>query len=163
MALAFPKSTFHGFDFHEPSLEHARERARDAGVASNTIFEVATAKEYPGENYDLVAIFDALHDMGDPVGACKHVASTLAEDGTLMLIEPFAEDNLEDNLNPMAQSYYSFSTTTCVPNALSQEVGFALGNQAGEKRLTEVLNEGGLGHVRRAAETPTNMVLEARA
>ena len=162
MAQTFPNSTFHGFDYHEPSIEEAKERARAAGVASNTIFEVVTAKDYPGEDYDLVAIFDALHDMGDPVGACKHVASTLAEDGTLMLIEPFAEDNLEDNLNPMAQSYYSFSTTTCVPCSLSQEVGLALGNQAGEKRLTEVLNEGGLGHVRRAAETPMNMVLEAR-
>jgi SAM-dependent methyltransferase len=162
MAQAFPNSIFHGFDYHEPSIEQAKERARAAGVASNTIFEVVTAKDYPGEDYDLVTIFDALHDMGDPVGACKHVASTLAEDGTLMLVEPFAEDNLEDNLNPMAQIYYSSSTTVCVPNALSQEVGLALGNQAGEKRLTEVLNEGGLGHVRRAAETPTNMVLEVR-
>ncbi len=163
MAQAFPNSTFHGFDFHGPSIEHAREHARAAGVASNTIFEVTTAKEYPGENYDLVAIFDALHDMGDPVGATKHVASTLAEGGTLMLVEPFAEDNLEDNSHPLGQIYYSFSTTVCVPNSLSQEVGLALGAQAGEKRLTEVLNEGGLGHVRRAAETPTNIVLEARA
>jgi len=163
MAQAFPNSTFHGFDYHEPSIEKAKERARAAGVAGNTNFEVVTAKDYPGKNYDLVAIFDALHDMGDPVGACKHVASTLAGDGTLMLIEPFAEDNLEDNLTPMAQNYYSFSTATCVPNALSQEVGFALGAQAGEKRLTDVLNEGGFGHVRRAAETPMNMVLEARA
>ena len=162
MAQAFPNSTFHGFDFHEPSIEHARERARAAGVAKNTIFEVTTAKEYPGRNYDLVAIFDALHDMGDPVGASKHVASTLAEGGTLMLVEPFAEDNLEDNSHPLGQIFYSFSTTVCVPNSLSQEVGLALGAQAGEKRLTEVLNDGGFGHVRRAAETPTNMVLEAR-
>ena len=162
MAQAFPNSTFHGFDFHEPSIEHARERARAAGVAKNTIFEVTTAKEYPGRNYDLVAIFDALHDMGDPVGASKHVASTLAEGGTLMLVEPFAGDNLEDNSHPLGQIFYSFSTTVCVPNSLSQEVGLALGAQAGEKRLTEVLNDGGFGHVRRAAETPTNMVLEAR-
>jgi len=162
MAQAFPNSTFHGFDFHGPSIEQAREHARAAGVANNTIFEVTTAKEYPGDNYDLVAIFDALHDMGDPVGATKHVGSTLAEGGALMLVEPFATDNLEDNSNPLGQIYYSFSTTICVPNSLSQEVGLALGAQAGEKRLTEVLNEGGLGHVRRVAETPTNMVLEAR-
>lgn len=162
MAQAFPNSTFHGFDFHGPSIEHAREHARAAGVASNTIFEVTTAKEYPGDNYDLVAIFDALHDMGDPVGASKHVASTLAEGGTLMLIEPFAEDNLEDNMHPLGQIYYSFSTTVCVSNSLSQEVGLALGAQAGEKRLTEVLNEGGLGQVRLATKTPTNMVFEAR-
>jgi len=162
MAQAFPKSTFHGFDFHGPSIEHAREHARAAGVASNTIFEVTTAKEYPGEGYDLVAVFDALHDMGDPVGATKHVASTLAEGGTFMLVEPFAEDNLEDNSHPLGQIYYSFSTTVCVPNSLSQEVGLALGAQAGEKRLTQVLNEGGLEHVRLATKTPTNMVLEAR-
>lgn len=163
MAQAFPHSTFHGFDIHGPSIDHAREHARAAGVASNTIFEVSTAKEYPGNNYDLVAIFDALHDMGDPVGATKHVASTLTEGGTFMLVEPFAEDNLEDNSHPLGQIYYSFSTTICVPNSLSQEVGLALGAQAGEKRLTDVLNEGGLGHVRCAAKTPTNMVLEARA
>ena len=162
MAQAFPNSTFHGFDFHAPSIEQAREHARAAGVAKNTIFEVTTAKEYPGQDYDLVAIFDALHDMGDPVGASKHVASTLADGGTLMLGEPYAEDNLEGNSHPLGQIYYSFSTTVCVPNSLSQEVGLALGAQAGEKRLTEVLNEGGLGQVRRAAETPTNMVLEAR-
>ncbi len=163
MAQAFPNSTFHGFDFHGPSIEHAREHARAAGVASNTIFEVTTAKEYPGENYDLVAVFDALHDMGDPVGAVKHVAGTLADGGTCMLVEPFAEDNLEDNSHPLGQIYYSFSTMVCVPNSLSQEVGLALGAQAGEKRLTEVLNEGGLGNVRLATKTPTNMVLEARA
>jgi len=163
MAQAFPNSTFHGFDFHGPSIDQAREHARAAGVANNTIFEVTAAKNYPGENYDLVAMFDALHDMGDPVGASKQVASTLAEDGTFMLVEPFAEDNLEDNLNPLGQIYYSFSTEVCVPNSLSQEVGLALGAQAGQKRLTEVLNEGGLTRVRRAAETPTNMVLEARA
>jgi SAM-dependent methyltransferase len=162
LAQAFPNSTFHGFDFHGPSIKQAREHARAAGVANNTIFEVTTAKEYPGENYDLVAIFDALHDMGDPVGATKHVASTLAEGGTLMLVDPFAADNLEDNSHPLGHIYYSFSTMICVPNSLSQEVGLALGAQAGEKRLTEVLNAGGLGHVRRAAETPTNMVLEAR-
>ncbi len=163
MAQAFPNSTFHGFDFHEPSIEHAKQRARAAGVANNTIFEVVTAKEYPGEDYGLVAMFDALHDMGDPVGACKHIVSTLGKGGTFMLVEPFAGDDLEDNLHPLGQIYYSFSTTVCVPNSLSQEVGLGLGAQAGEKRLTEVLNEGGFGQVQRAAETPTNMVLEARA
>lgn len=162
MAQAFPKSTFHGFDFHQASVEHARERARAAGVAKNTIFEVVAAKEFPGQDYDLVAIFDALHDMGDPVGACKHISESLSDGGTFMLVEPFAEDNLEGNLHPLGQIYYSFSTTVCVPNSLSQEVGLALGAQAGERRLTEVLNEGGFRHVRRAAVTPTNMVLEAR-
>ncbi|NNE35904.1 MAG: class I SAM-dependent methyltransferase [Rhodothermales bacterium] len=162
MAQTYPNSIFHGFDYHEPSIEHAREQARAAGVASNTIFEVVTAKEYPGDGYDLVAIFDALHDMGDPVGACRHIAGTLADDGTFMLVEPFAGDSLEENMHPLGQIYYSFSTVVCVPNSLSQEVGLGLGAQAGQKRLTKVLNEGGFGQVRRAAETPTNLVLEAR-
>jgi len=162
MAQSFPDSTFHGFDFHEPSIEHARERARSAGVAHNTIFEVVNAKQYPGEDYDLVAIFDALHDMGDPVGACAHIASTLTDNGTLMLVEPFAEDSLEENLHPLGQIYYAFSTIICVPASKAQDVGLALGAQAGQKRLTEVLNEGGFSQVRRATETPTNIVLEAR-
>ena len=162
MAQAFPNSTFHGFDFHEPSIEHARERARAAGVGQNTIFEVVTAKEYPGKNYDLVAIFDALHDMGDPVGACKHISNSLSDDGTFMLVEPFAGDSLEENSHPLGQIYYSFSTMICVPASRSQEIGLGLGAQAGQKRLTEVLKEGGFGQVRRATETPTNMVLEAR-
>lgn len=162
MAKAFPNSTFHGFDFHEASIEHARERARAAGVASNTIFEVVTAKEYPGKNYDLVTIFDALHDMGDPVGAATHIANTLAEGGTFMLVEPFAGDSLEENLHPLGQIYYSFSTMVCVPASKSQEVGLGLGAQAGQKRLAEVLNAAGFSQVRRAATTPTNLVLEAR-
>jgi len=162
MAQAYPNSTFHGFDFHGPSIEHAQERARAAGVARNTIFEVVTAKEYPGKNYDLVAIFDALHDMGDPVGACSHIANSLSDSGTLMLVEPFAGDSLEENTHALGQIYYSFSTLICVPASRSQEVGLGLGAQAGQKRLTEVLKEGGFGQVRRAAETPTNMVLEAR-
>jgi len=162
MAKAFPNSTFHGFDFHEPSIEHARERARDAGVSSNTIFEVVTAKEYPGKNYDLVTIFDALHDMGDPIGAATHVAGTLAKGGTFMLVEPFAGDSLEENLHPLGQIYYSLSTMVCVPASKSQEVGLGLGAQAGQKRLTEVLNAAGFGQVRRAATTPTNLVLEAK-
>ncbi|BBL59279.1 class I SAM-dependent methyltransferase [Methylomonas koyamae] len=162
MAKAFPNSTFHGFDFHAPSIEHARERARAAGVASNTIFEVVTAKEYPGKHYDLVTIFDALHDMGDPVGAAAHVASTLAADGSFMLVEPFAGDALEDNLHPLGQIYYSFSTMVCVPASKSQEVGLSLGAQAGQKRLTEILNAAGFNQIRRAAATPTNLVLEAK-
>lgn len=162
MAQAFPNSTFHGFDFHAPSIEHARERARDAGVAANTIFEVVTAKDYPGKNYDLVTVFDALHDMGDPVGAAQHIASTLSTDGTLMLVEPFAADSLEENLHPVGQIYYSFSTMVCVPASKSQEVGLGLGAQAGEKRLTEVLNAAGFSHVRRSATTPTNLVLEVK-
>ena len=162
MAKAFPNSTFHGFDFHEPSIEHARELARAAGVASNTIFEVVPAKEYPGKNYDLVTIFDALHDMGDPVGAAIHIANTLADGGTLMLVEPFAGDSLEENLHPLGQIYYSFSTMVCVPASKSQEVGLGLGAQAGQKRLTEVLNAAGFSQVSRAAATPTNLVLEAK-
>jgi SAM-dependent methyltransferase len=162
MAQAFPNSTFHGFDFHAPSIEHAKERARAAGVAANTIFEVVTAKEYPGKRYDLVTIFDALHDMGDPVGAARHIASTLADDGTFMLVEPFAGDGLEENLHPLGQIYYAFSTLVCVPASKSQEVGLGLGAQAGQRRLTEVLNAGGFSRVRRASATPTNLVLEAK-
>ncbi len=163
MAQAFPNSTIHGFDFHEPSIEQARARARDAGVAGNTIFEVVTAKEYPGKDYDLVTIFDALHDMGDPVGASAHILESLATGGTFMLVEPLAGDSLEDNMHILGQIYYGFSTMVCTPASKSQEVGLALGAQAGEKRLTEVLKEGGFTRVRRAAETPTNIVLEAQA
>lgn len=162
MADAFPKSTIHGFDFHEPSIEHARAHARDAGVAKNTIFEVVTAKEFPGEGYDLVTIFDALHDMGDPVGAAAHVRSALKPDGTFMIVEPLAGDRLEENLHPLGQIYYAFSTLICTPASKAQELGLALGAQAGERRLTAVLKEAGFSKVRRAAETPTNMVLEAK-
>ncbi len=162
MAQTFPNSTFHGFDFHEPSIEHARERAKDAGVTANTNFEVVKAKEFPGTGYDLVTIFDALHDMGDPVGASAHIRSALKDDGTFMLVEPLAGDALEDNLHPLGQIFYAFSTTVCTPASKAQEVGLALGAQAGEKRLTEVLQEAGFKRVRRATETPTNMILEAK-
>ncbi len=162
MAKAFPNSTFHGFDFHEASIEHARDRARAAGVAGNTIFEVVTAKKYPGSEYELVAIFDALHDMGDPVGACSHILNSLTNDATFMLVEPAAADALENNLHVLGQIYYSFSTMICTPASRAQEVGLALGAQAGEERLTAVLQQGGFTRVRRAAETPTNMVLESR-
>ncbi len=161
MAKAFPKSKFFGFDYHQPSIDRAREIAREAGVADRAIFERATAKDYPG-TFDLVAFFDCLHDMGDPVGAAAHVKSSLAADGTWMVVEPFGNDRLEDNLNPIGRVFYAASTMICVPGSLSQEVGKGLGAQAGESRLREVLTAGGFSRVRRAAATPFNLVLEAR-
>jgi ubiquinone/menaquinone biosynthesis C-methylase UbiE len=161
MAEAFPKSQFVGFDFHDKSIEAARKHAGEHG-AKNVRFEVGTAKDYPG-SYDLVAFFDCLHDMGDPAGAAAHVRETLKPGGTWMIIEPQAKDALEENLNPVGRLYYAASTLICVPTSLSQEVGAALGAQAGEKRLRDVIQKGGFTHVRRASETPFNMVLEARA
>jgi SAM-dependent methyltransferase len=161
MAKAFPKSTVIGFDFHEPSVDHANQLALEAGL-TNVRFEVATAKHFPGNDYDLIAYFDCLHDMGDPVGAAAHTLQALKSDGTMMLVEPFAEDSLKDNLNPIGRMYYSFSTMICTPASISQEVGLALGAQAGEKRLREVVMEGGFTRFRRAAETPFNFILEAR-
>jgi SAM-dependent methyltransferase len=161
MAKAFPKSKFFGFDYHQPSIDRAREAAREAGVADRATFERASAKDYPG-TYDLVAFFDCLHDMGDPVGAAAHVKSTLAKDGTWMVVEPFGNDRLEDNLNPIGRLFYAASTMICVPGSLSQEVGLGLGTQAGEARLREVLTAGGFTRVRRATATPFNLVLEAR-
>jgi SAM-dependent methyltransferase len=163
MAQAFPRSTFTGFDYHPASIEWARSAADKAGVGDRVSFEVASAKEYPGTGYDLVTFFDCLHDMGDPVGAARHVRASLAKAGTWMLVEPFAGDRLEDNLNPVGRLYYSASTLLCTPASLSQEVGLALGAQAGEKRLREVLTEAGFTRVRRVANTPANMILEARA
>jgi 2-polyprenyl-3-methyl-5-hydroxy-6-metoxy-1,4-benzoquinol methylase len=160
MAEAFPNTEFTGIDFHEGSIAHAR---RHTNGQRNVRFEVARAQDYRGRGYDLVTMFDALHEMGDPVGAARHVRETLKPDGTLMLVEPMAGDTLADNLNPVGRMYYAFSTSLCVPGSLSQEVGAALGAQAGEKRLTEVLRAAGFTRVRRAAETPLNMVLEARA
>jgi SAM-dependent methyltransferase len=159
MAEAFPNSEFIGFDFHAPSIERARSEAN--GLA-NLRFEVAKAQDFPGNGFDLVTVFDALHDMGDPVGAAAHARKTLKPDGTLMLIEPLAGDSLEQNLNPVGRIYYAFSTSICVPASLAQEVGAALGAQAGEARLRDVVREGGFTRFRRAAETPFNMVLEAR-
>jgi SAM-dependent methyltransferase len=159
MAEAFPNSEFVGFDFHASSIERARSQANGRG---NVRFEVARAQDYPGKGYDLVTVFDALHDMGDPVGAVAHARDTLNPDGTLMLVEPFAGDRLEQNLNPVGRIYYAFSTNICVPASLSQEVGTALGAQAGETRLAQVVEKGGFTRFRRAAETPFNMVLEAR-
>ena len=161
MAKAFPKSTFIGYDFHDKSIEQAKERAKTAGV-SNISFEVATAKDFPGTDYDLVTFFDCLHDMGDPVGACAHVKSTLKPDGTCMVVEPYAHDSLEENLNPVGRAFYAFSTTLCVPCSLNQEVGLSLGAQAGEKRLKEAIQSGGFSQFRRATETPFNLILEAR-
>jgi SAM-dependent methyltransferase len=162
MAKAFPNSQFIGYDFHPNSIEHAAAHAREHGVTANTVFEVATAKGYPERAFDLVAFFDCLHDMGDPAGAAAHVRQSLKPDGSWMIIEPMAGDRLEDNLNPVGRIYYAGSTMGCVPTSLSQEVGAALGAQAGEARLREVITAGGFRNVRRAAETPFNMILEAR-
>jgi 2-polyprenyl-3-methyl-5-hydroxy-6-metoxy-1,4-benzoquinol methylase len=162
MAQAFPKPRFVGFDYHEASIDCAREAAEDAGVADRVSFEVATAKDYPGSGYDLVCVFDCLHDMGDPVGAAAHVRQSLAADGTWMIAEPFAGDRVEDNLTPVGRMFYGASTMLCTLCSLDQEVGLALGAQAGQARLTEVLEEGGFTRVRRATETPFNLVLEAR-
>ena len=163
MAQAFPRSIITGFDYHPASIEAARRAADKAGVGDRVSFEVASAKAYPGTGYDLVTFFDCLHDMGDPVGAARHVRQSLSAGGTWMLVEPFANDRLEDNLNPIGRLYYGASTLLCTPASLSQEVGLALGAQAGEKRLRDVLTEAGFSRVRRVAETPANMVLEARA
>jgi len=162
LAQAYPASTFVGYDYHEPSIAAARDRAKAAGVADRVSFEVAGAKTYPGRDFDLVAFFDCLHDMGDPVGAARHVRETLAPDGVWMIVEPFANDRLEDNLNPVGRIYYSASTMVCTPCSLSQEVGLALGAQAGEQRLRAVASEGGFGRFRRATQTPFNLVFEAR-
>jgi 2-polyprenyl-3-methyl-5-hydroxy-6-metoxy-1,4-benzoquinol methylase len=162
MAQAFPKSRFFGFDYHAPSIEWARKAAAAAGVSDRVKFDVGTAKDFPGKDYTLVTFFDCLHDMGDPAGAAKHVRSTLAADGSWMVVEPFANDNVKDNLNPVGRVFYSASTFLCTPASLAQEVGLALGAQAGEARLAKVITEGGFKSVRRAAETPFNIVLEAR-
>jgi len=163
MAKAFPNSRFFGFDYHDRSIEAARQSAKRQGVADRVTFEVASAKEYPGTGYDFVAVFDCLHDMGDPVGAAKHVRRSLNENGTWMIVEPFAQDTLKDNLNPVGRVYYSFSTLLCTPCSRSQEVALCLGAQAGEKRVREVVTSAGFRHFRRAAETPFNIVYEARA
>jgi SAM-dependent methyltransferase len=162
MAEAYPKSTFVGSDYHDRSIELARAAAARAGVADRVKFEVAAAKTYPGSGYDLVAFFDCLHDMGDPVGAAQHVLKSLDRNGTWMIVEPFANDRLEDNLNPIGRIFYAASTTLCTPASLSQEVGLALGAQAGEARLAKVLKDAGFTRVRRAAQTPFNIILEAR-
>ncbi|WP_321965259.1 class I SAM-dependent methyltransferase [Paraburkholderia sp. J7] len=163
MALAYPNSTFVGFDYHEPSIQRAREAAHEAGVSDRVTFEVATAQQYPGADYDLVASFDCLHDMGDPAGAAAHVLGSLKRDGTWMIVEPFANDRLEDNLNPVGRLFYSASTMFCTGASLSQEGRMALGAQAGEARLMQVVTAGGFTRFRRATQTPFNLVFQAQA
>jgi len=164
MAEAFPNSEFTGIDYHEASIEQARNRAEAAGVADRVKFEVASAQDYPYPEggFDLVCVFDCLHDMGDPVGASAHIRESLKPDGTWMIVEPYANDTVQENLNPVGRVFYGASTVICTPASLSQEVGLALGAQAGEQRLAEVIKEGGFSGVRRATETPFNLVLEAR-
>jgi SAM-dependent methyltransferase len=162
MAGAFPNSTFVGSDYHDRSIQTARDRAERAGVGDRVRFAVQHAAAYSGEGYDLVTMFDCLHDMGDPAGAARHVLDTLAPDGTWMIVEPAAGDRVEDNLNPIGRAYYGFSTLLCTPASLSQDVGLALGAQAGEKRLRDIVTAAGFTRFRRAAETPFNVVLEAR-
>ncbi len=161
LARAYPKSTVVGFDIHPQSIEHARDHTQDEGM-TNIQFEVATAKNFPGGQYDFVTTFDALHDMGDPVGAAAHVRQQLHPDGTWMVVEPMAGDTLQDNLNPIGRVYYGFSTMVCTPSSRSQEVGLALGAQAGERRLRQVMTEAGFTRFRRATETPFNIILEVR-
>jgi SAM-dependent methyltransferase len=162
LAQAYPRSRFAGFDYHPQSIDAARNAAREAGVADRVQFDVASAKSYPGSDYDLVAFFDCLHDMGDPVGAASHVRQSLARDASWMIVEPFANDRLEDNLNPVGRVYYGASTLICTPASRSQEVALCLGAQAGEARLREVVGDGGFTRFHRVAETPFNLVFEAR-
>jgi SAM-dependent methyltransferase len=162
MAQAYPKSRFVGFDYHQPSVETARQRAAEAGVSDRTSFAHATAKNYPEKDFDLICFFDCLHDMGDPVGAARHAFEALEADGTVLLVEPFANDKLDHNLTPVGRMFYAASTFVCTPNSLSQEVGLGLGAQAGEAQLRGVFMDAGFKHFRRATETPFNLVLEAR-
>jgi len=162
MAQAFPNSSFVGSDYHSASIETARARAREAGVADRILFEVASAQEFSGDDFDLVTMFDCLHDMGDPVGAAARVRRAIAEDGTWMVVEPMAGDHVEDNLNPVGRAYYGFSTLLCTPSSLSQDVGLALGTQAGPARIRDVTKAGGFTRFQTVAETPFNRVLEVR-
>lgn len=162
LAQAFPNSRFVGSDYHAASIETARARAAEAGVADRVTFENASAQEFAGHGYDLVAMFDSLHDMGDPVGAARRVREAIADDGTWMIVEPMAGDHVEDNLNPVGRAYYGFSTLLCTPASLSQDVGLALGTQAGPARIRDVTAAGGFTRFRSVAETPFNRVLEAR-
>jgi SAM-dependent methyltransferase len=162
MAKAFPNSRFVGFDYHDASIKRAKQAAKEADAAANTEFQIAKAQDFKGDGFDLIACFDCLHDMGDPVGAAKHIRQALKPDGSFMLVEPMAGDALEDNMNVVGRLFYSASTMICTPASLSQEVGLGLGAQAGEKRLGEVLKEGGFKTVRRAVATPFNLILEAK-
>lgn len=162
MAKAFPKSHFFGFDYHDKSIEAARESAKREGVADRVTFAVSKAKEFPGNGYDLVTVFDCLHDMGDPIGAAAHVRQSISKDGTWMIVEPYANDSLKDNLNPVGRVYYGFSTLLCTPCSRSQEVALCLGAQAGEAKIRDVVTAAGFSRFRRATETPFNIVYEAR-
>jgi 2-polyprenyl-3-methyl-5-hydroxy-6-metoxy-1,4-benzoquinol methylase len=162
MAQSYPEAEIVGFDYHEPSIQRARQAAEKAGVGKRIRFEVASAQNYPGGDYDFVAVFDCLHDMGDPVGAAEHVRQSLKPEGTWMIVEPFAHDRLEQNINPVGRVYYSASTFICTPASRAQEVGLCLGAQAGEKRIRDVVTQGGFSRFRRAAETPFNLIYEAR-
>jgi SAM-dependent methyltransferase len=162
MAAAFPESTFVGSDYHDGSITTARTRAEEAAVADRVTFEVAPAASYPGKDYDLVTMFDCLHDMGDPAGAARHVRQSLSADGTWMIVEPAAGDRVEENLNPVGRAYYGFSTLLCTPSSLSQPVGLALGAQAGEARIRDIVTSAGFSRFKRVAGTPFNMVFEAR-
>jgi 2-polyprenyl-3-methyl-5-hydroxy-6-metoxy-1,4-benzoquinol methylase len=162
MAEAFPVSRFVGTDYHDGSIVTARQRAADAGVTTRVTFETAPASSFPGRDYDLVTMFDCLHDMGDPAGAAAHIRNALADDGTWMIVEPAAGDRVEDNLNPVGRAYYAFSTLLCTPCSLSQEVGTALGAQAGEARLRAIVTDAGFSRFRKVAATPFNSVFEAR-
>jgi SAM-dependent methyltransferase len=162
LAQAYPASRFFGFDYHAPSIATATQRAADSGVADRMTFSQATAKNYTGHDYDMICFFDCLHDMGDPVGAARHAYQALKADGTVLLVEPFAGDHLQENLNPVGRLFYAASTFICTPNSLSQEVGLGLGAQAGESRLRNVFMEAGFTRFRRATATPFNLIFEAR-
>ncbi|HKF96390.1 MAG TPA: class I SAM-dependent methyltransferase, partial [Gammaproteobacteria bacterium] len=162
MAKSYPESTFVGFDYHGKSIATARERAEQARLTGRVTFQQASAKGYSGKDYDLICFMDCLHDMGDPVGAAKHARQALAEGGVVMLVEPYTNDDIEENFNPVGRQYYAASTAICTPNSLSQEVGLALGAQAGEARLRKIMHEAGFSRFRRAVETPFSLVLEAR-
>ncbi len=162
MAQHYPRSTFFGFDYHPASIDVARRRAKEAGVEERVRFEVASAKDYPGSNYDLICFMDCFHDLGDPLGAAKHAFQTVAADGAVLLVEPYAGDRIEQNLNPIGRLFYAASTAFCTPNSLSQEVGSAIGAQAGEGRHADILFQAGFRKFRRATETPFNLIFEAR-
>lgn len=162
MAQAFPNSTFHGFDYHQPSIEYAKKSAERAGLGKRVHFETASAKDFPGRDYDFVAVFDALHDMGDPIGAAAHVKQSLKKDGRWMIVEPYAGDRLEDNINPVGRIFYSASTFICTPASRAQDGAMCLGAQAGEARIRDVVTRGGFSSFRRATQTPFNLVYEAR-
>ncbi|SCW67713.1 Methyltransferase domain-containing protein [Sphingobium faniae] len=162
MAQAYPQSQFIGYDFHEPSIEEARRHAQAHGLSERVRFDISTAKDVPERDFDLVTMYDCLHDMGDPRGCAAHIRRILTPGGSWMIVEPIAADRPEDNLNPVGRLYYNASTMICVPTSLDQEVGEGLGAQAGEARLSRIVREGGFENVRRAAEGPFNMVLEAR-